>query len=288
MLDYKFSALAVVIGLALAGIFFWSPWAQDRSLDKLRSAGSIRIGYAIEAPYAYLKPGGEIAGSEVIVAQMISKQLGIAHIEWQVYEFNQLIPALRNGQVDAIAAGMFITPERARLVSFSEPTFHVRQGLLVFKGNPKKLHSYADAVVQPNIKIAVLSGSVEQQILHELGMSTERIIEVPDALTGQTAVETQTVDGFALSTISLRWMKLQNQQTNSEVAEPFTFAGKNQYLGYGAIVFRKEDTQLQTAWNAEMKSWIGSQQHLETIASFGMTLTEMPGTTTTQEILSTP
>ncbi|WP_369392660.1 hypothetical protein [Paraburkholderia kururiensis] len=39
---------------------------------------------------------------------------------------------------------MYITPERCKQVAFADPQYQIQDTLLVLKGNPKKLHSYAD------------------------------------------------------------------------------------------------------------------------------------------------
>ncbi|MBA1395015.1 transporter substrate-binding domain-containing protein, partial [Lactobacillus sp. XV13L] len=52
------------------------------------------------------------------------------------------IPLLKNGNVDAVIATMTITPERAKIVSFSQPYFQAGQSLLVARGS--KIRSYRD------------------------------------------------------------------------------------------------------------------------------------------------
>ncbi len=41
------------------------------------------------------------------------------------------------------------------------------------------------------------------------------------------------------------------------------------HTGYGALAFRPEDTALRDAINAELKGWLGSEEHLATVAPFG-------------------
>ena len=281
----------VIFIAAIAAVFLMViVLPRDNSLKKFQQAGVIRIGYAVEAPYAFLKAGGEVTGAEPEVAKIIVKRLGIDRIEWHLYEFNDLIPELEAGRIDAIAAGMFITSERAKHVSFSEPTFHVQEGLLVAAGNPLDIHSYEQAAKIPEIKIAVLTGSVEEVLLKQLGMNASQFIHVPDTLTGLKAVETGTADGLALSALSIRWLALQDQLERTEMAEPFEQANTetNRFNGYGAVVFRQEDEQLRDAWNKELQSFLGSPEHLKLIESFGFTTNELPGEMSTKEIIFRP
>lgn len=277
----------IIIGLVAAAIVFtivnWMVF-RDTSLTRIQESGSIRIGYAVEAPYAFLNPEGEVTGESPEVAKLIVSKLGISHIEWRLVEFDDLISELESGRIDVIAAGMFITPERSQHVNFSEPTFHVRQGLLVAKGNPKQIHSYQ----QSGIKIAVLAGSVEGDLLRHMGLPENQLQVIPDALTGQIAVESGLVDGLALSSPTIRWMVLQDQLGRTELVEPFEQPELTQQkrLGYGAFAFRKTNNQLLSAWNMALKALIGSPEHLKLISEFGLTEAELPGSITTQEILT--
>jgi hypothetical protein len=38
---------------------------------------------------------------------------------------------------------------------------------------------------------------------------------------------------------------------------------------YGALAFRPQDKELRDKVNAELKKWLGSEEHLRTVAPFG-------------------
>ena len=50
-------------------------------------------------------------------------------------EFDSLIVALQNGQVDAVIAGMTVTDERAEAVDFSTPYYTATQVMVVKDGS---------------------------------------------------------------------------------------------------------------------------------------------------------
>ena len=58
-------------------------------------------------------------GYDVQVAKYIASELGMA-LEVYSYEWDSLIPAVQSGAVDAIAAGMSPTAERAKEVDFTD------------------------------------------------------------------------------------------------------------------------------------------------------------------------
>jgi polar amino acid transport system substrate-binding protein len=271
-LRLRLLSLLILTGAIAAGIVMLYP--HDDSLKRLRKGGSIRIGYAVEAPYAMLRPDGSVTGESPEIAKVVAARLGIGRIVWRQVEFGSLIDELEAGRIDVIAAGMFITPQRARRVSFSLPTFTVMEGLLVLKGNPRQLHSYRQAASRPEIRIAALSGSVEQGILQRLGFVPPRLVLVPDALTGRVAVETGVADGLALSSPTVRWMALGEKLGTTEMAQPFE--SEHNGNSEGAFAFRKDERRLLAAWNAVLRDFIGSRQHLALIARFGFTGADLP------------
>lgn len=276
--------IVVLIVLSLSVIYL----LKDNSLTKTLENQTIRIGYSIEAPYAFVKPNGEVTGYTTMLAKEIADRLGIKNIEWRLLEFGSLLNEIESNKIDIIATGMFITNDRAKRVLFSEPTFYAKQGLVVAKGNPKKLFSYEQTLNIKNIKIAVLEGSIEESLLRELGFNEKCLVLVPDAQSGKIAVETGLADGFALSMPSLRWMTKNDTSNLIEMVVPFkqpTLA-LHKKIGYGAVEFQKNDIQLQTAWNKELKKFMGSPKHLEMLQKFCFSKDDLPGTISTDAILN--
>ena len=50
--------------------------------------------------------------------------------------FDGLLPALDSGQIDMVAAGMTVTPEREKNALFSDPYYSASQRIIVKKGSP--------------------------------------------------------------------------------------------------------------------------------------------------------
>jgi polar amino acid transport system substrate-binding protein len=277
-----------LIALSVSAILVGLWVARDQSLAEQQRDGTIRIGYAIEPPYALLKPGGEVSGAFPAAARRLAKELGIERIEWIQTDFDALIPGLDSGRFDVIAAGMYITRERAQRVAFSEPLLHVQQGLLVRAGNPLKLSSYQEAVSRPDVRLAVIAGAVEERLLRRMGIPENRIVVVPDASTGRVAVESGVVEGLALSSPTIRMMAARDELGQTTVAQPFeqpapAFTQEN---GYAAFAFRTADRQLLAAWNTALRSFIGSPEHLQLMTEFGFSEAELPGPMTMEEILA--
>lgn len=283
------AVLLGVAGLALL-LLAWPSVTGDRSLARIAARGVIRIGYAVEAPHAFVATGGDVTGHSPEVAKKVAAALGIARIEWVQTEFSALIPELENGRFDVVAAGLFITPERARRVAFSRPLFHAGQGLLVAKGNPQRLQSYADFARRPALRCAVVAGAVEEQLLRELGVPAHRLAIVPDARTGQLAVATALADGLALTAPTVRWLASNDKRGRTEIAAPFVQPSplQGRTFGYGAFAFRKDDRSLRAAWDGALAQLLAAPEYLQLAAPFGFGRAELPGAVTTQELVATP
>ena len=281
--------LVFIIGIIIfLCILFLTVWfiLMDHSLEQYQKSGVIRIGYAVEAPYAFLSETGEVTGESPETAKMIVSRLGIKNIEWRQTDSNSLIPELESGQIDVIAAGMFITPERAKLVNFSQPSIHVMQALLVLRGNPHQIHSYDQVLVDSSLKIAVLSGSIEERIMQNMKTPEDQLITVPDALTGKQAVLTGLADGLALSSPTINWIIMHDNLDEFETAQPFEQPQDNLITksGYVGFAIRKDETRLLKAWNAAMQDFIGSPEHLDIISRFGFTAEELPGSIRSEDL----
>ena len=283
----KYAAMLLLIALT-ATLAVGYQLVDSSPKTSINLVSSLKVGVAVEAPYVWFNKQGQLTGLEVEVVKKVAEQIGFATIEWQQTEFNLLIPEMNAGRFDMIAAGMFITRSRAEQLSFSQPTFHVRQTLLVRRENPRQLHAYEDIVSQPILKVAVLQGSVEHDMLTRLGLPAAQIVLVPDALTGRVAVETGLADCMALSLPSVDAMVKQQTLGLVEVAKPFyqPVLPDSAYQGYGAMAFRKTDTDLLNSWNQGLRTFIGSAEHRALLAEFGFGADDLPGRLTTAEIVA--
>lgn len=274
MKRYIFISFASILLLAvISTVLVLSPY-RDRSLDQLLEDGVIRIGYSLEPPYAFLAEDGTVTGESPEVARHIVDRLGIARIEWSLSDFSGLIDGLNSGQFDVIAAGMCITADRQKLVQFSLPTFTARPGLLAATGNPMNLTSYGDLMKRTDAKIAVLSGSVEEARLSSGDPDQPPLVRVPDARSGLQMLQAGAVDGLALTAPTVRWMA-RSDATDSTM--PIEFKDDSAMASLqGAFAFRKTDDQLYHAWNELLVGFVGTDEHLDVVAPFGFTRSDLP------------
>ena len=253
-------------------------------LDSLKSANKITVGIAGEQPYAFLDKG-KLTGEDPTVQQAIWNAVGIDNVEAKQVSFDALIPGLNAGDFDVIAAGMFINPDRCEQAAFSEPMYCAPNAFMVPEGNPDSLSDF-ESVAAAGIKLGVFSGAVEGDYATKAGVSGGNIVTVPDLATGVTQLEQGRIQAIALTSITLKWHLEQNPDTAAEVTEPFIpVVDGEEVLGCGAAVFRKDDTDLVEAFNAELKKLKDSGELTELIEPFGFGAETLPPDDVTTESL---
>lgn len=98
-----------------------APIAAADALDDVLERGSLRVGVAEFVPWTIKTPDGSLIGFEIDMARKIAADMGV-DADLRLYEWDEIIPALDAGEIDVIAGGMVMTPERALRVDFTRPT----------------------------------------------------------------------------------------------------------------------------------------------------------------------
>lgn len=118
-------------------------------------------------PFEFVPGGegviGEYDGIDMAIAKQIAEDNGKKAVIENM-EFDSLLIALKNGQVDAVIAGMTIDPERAEEVDFSIPYYNATQVMIV-----KEDSEIASAADMADKKIAVIQGYTGESCVKKLG-----------------------------------------------------------------------------------------------------------------------
>lgn len=259
------------------------PAHAETTLERIQRTGEIRIGYANEKPFAYSETDGSVTGESPEIVKAVFDQMGVRKVNAVLTEWGGLIPGLLAGRYDVIAAGMYVTPERAEQVLFTDPHYKLGDGLLVSKGNPKNLKSYEDFVRNKNTKLAVMAGTVQYRAARAAGVPENQILQVPNVIAQLQAVRTRRADAAAATLLTARELAEKGGAGVEVIAD---FDGGPDSVGYGALAFRKNDTDLRDAVNQVLKEWVGTEAHLKTVAPFGFDEANLPDKTAAELIAS--
>ncbi len=252
----------------------------ETALERIKAQGYIRVGFANEAPYGFATPDGKLTGEAPEVAKAVLAKMGITQVDGVLTEFGSLIPGLKAGRFDIIAAGMFINPKRCAEINFSEPSYGIGQAMLVTKGNPKGIADYSSFASNKDLKLAVMAGAVEAGYAKESGVPDEQLVTLPDQSSLLAAVQSGRADGAALTALSIADMAAKGEGVES--TKPFGEVAGKSVKGHGGFGFRKEDTDLYEAFQAELKTFIGSPEHIALVTPFGFGADYLPNKTMEQ------
>lgn len=114
-------------------------------------------------PFAYVdEKTGQPAGFDVDSMNWIAKNMGF-EVEHRPMAWDGIIPALLGKQIDMVASGMSITPERAQKIQFSDPYWTVARVFVV----PADSSLKASEILISPIQLGVQRGTSEANAIKQ-------------------------------------------------------------------------------------------------------------------------
>lgn len=110
--------------------------AQAMLPASVKGAGVLKVGTQISAPETFYAPGTtNLVGDETTLMRAIAAALGLK-ADFQVVQFDELIPGLTSNRFDLTIGAMNDTKARQATITFVD-YFNAGIGIVVAKGNPK-------------------------------------------------------------------------------------------------------------------------------------------------------
>ncbi len=162
------------------------------------------------------------------------------------------VPMLLNGNIDAVIATMTITPERQKVVAFSDPYFNAGQAIMVRKDS--KIKSVKD-LNKSGVRVLGVTGSNSEQNMKKAAPKA-KVVSLPDYATAMTALKTGQGDALTSDSGILYGLAYGDQKVKV-VGKTFTEEP------YG-IALDKNNPKLQKKVNQAIKKMRkdGSYDHL--------------------------
>jgi len=152
-------------------------------LDTIIRRGKILVGMDMSAPpFAYVDQKRQPAGSEVEVANLLAKDLGVA-LEIVPTSAANRVPYLVTGRVDVMMGAFSIFPDRAKAVWFSSPYGSAVSVILAPAGT--RITALGDLAGK---RIAVSRGTYTEQVLAAAAPKASRIMRFDDDAQAMAAV----------------------------------------------------------------------------------------------------
>ncbi len=148
---------------------------------------------------------GEYDGIDMAIVKQIGEDIG-AEIVIENMEFDSLIMALANGQIDASISGMTITEERKETVDFSIPYYRATQVMIV-----KEDSDITKAADMEGKKIVAIQGYTGEICVQEMGYEyeafkkgTEAVMELANGKCDVVVIDSATAESYIKGTEGLK------------------------------------------------------------------------------------
>lgn len=237
-------------------------------LQELIDQGYVEIGIANEAPYGFEDESGEVTGEAPEVAKEVFSRLGVPEVRAVVTEFGALIAGLNARRFDMISAGMFITPDRAQEVNFTDPDYCGLQSFAVAAGNPLGIETFDDVAANSDVTLGILQGAIEQDYAEAAGVPDGQIEVFPEVPDLYDALDAGRIDAVALTSITNAWQVRDNPDQESTPGFAPVVDGVEQF-GCGAFGFRFEDDELRDAFNDVLNEMQENDELLTIVQPYG-------------------
>ena len=137
------------------------------TLDSIYNKGKFVIGTTgTQPPYSMLqKDGSTVIGYEIDIAQNLADALGV-ELEVKVMTFEELLPAVNSGKIDAAMSGITMTVSRNTGVVFVGPYSFTGKSLIVTKKTLKKINKTNQENIG-ELKVSALKGSTSETFVKE-------------------------------------------------------------------------------------------------------------------------
>ena len=190
-----------------------APAAEDEAAEAPAAVtaqeGVLTFGTNAEfPPFEFVAANGVIDqydGIDMAIAKQIAEENGMtAAIENM--EFDSLLIALQNGQIDAVIAGMTVTDERKEAVDFSTPYYTATQVMIV-----KEDSDIAKASDMADKKICVVQGYTGETCVSDMGYDyeafkkgTEAVLELVNGKCDVVVIDSATAQKYVSDNAGLK------------------------------------------------------------------------------------
>jgi ABC-type amino acid transport substrate-binding protein len=237
--------VAAVAGLAVAPVDAASP-----TLERIRTAGTIRLAYREGAgPFSFKDRDGTVRGYSVELCGEVAKSIQAAlalpslKVDWVAVDAAERLDAVASGRADVECGTTTITLSRMEKVDFSVPIF-VDGGAVLVKAPADKTVRLADLKGR---RVAVIAGTTTEAALRkalDVIEAPATIVPVKTGEEGVAALVAGKVDGYAGDRVVLAGFKVRDPK-----ARDLAFVENDFSFEPYALVVRRDDPDFRLAVN---------------------------------------
>lgn len=221
---------------------------NDR-LERIKKKGVLTIASSNNQPYSFIDPEtGKLTGIDGDIINEVAKLLGINKVEMKYVPFDKLFTQIQeDDDIDMIVDATYITDERKKLVSFTDPWY--RDYDIFVTPKVSKITFKEDL---KNDVIGVQSGTIDVPFAEKLKQegTIKDYILFPDQLELLSAVNSGKIAAGISDAIVFPYLVQQNK--NLYLKSIYEDPSKLDLLGETGAAVRHNDTNLLNAVNAKV------------------------------------
>jgi len=221
---------------------------EKNRLEEIKGKGEIIVDSPLnDITYFYLDTKtNKITGIDADIITEIAKRLGINKVEIKESPFSDLLEKLNNdNNIDISAGGIYITPEREELVSFTEPLYKGSESIVV--PTFSKINFKSDL---KNAIVGVEKGTVFVTLTEKWKENNliKDIVIYETSADVLNAVNRNEIDAGIVDSVIVKYSLLKDKNLLIRMIKDYT----PEVYGTVGIAIRKNDTTLLNAFNEKI------------------------------------
>ncbi len=216
--------------------------ASNTANYNLVTGGKLIMGTNAEFPPFEYKEGGSVVGVDAGVMELVAKKLGLT-LEIKDMTFDSLPEALAGKNIDVIAAGFTIKPEREEKMDFTDTYYTAKQTVILKSDSP---YNSIEEMKDKNLKIGVQTGTTGMNDAAPVVTGEDNIVGYNNGSLAVEALLSGKVDAVIIDNNPAKEYKDQHGDDVKLLEDQFE---EEEY----AIAVRKGNKELQDAINKALK-----------------------------------
>lgn len=258
------------VSLVIALTLVFSAGSRADVLDEVLERGTLRVGVSLFVPWVMQDKTGQLTGFEIEVSRKLAQDMGVEP-EFRVYVWEDIIAALRAGEIDVIVAGMAITPARALQLNFSIPYVESGVGLATNTGMTRRIDDLRE-LNKPGVTVVTVADTLGFDVA-SLVFDQARVKAMATSDEAEQLVLSGEAHAYVASSVETNFLALENpDKVDAPLSRPLLVS----VAGMGVKKGEQELLNFLNAWiaartadkwlSATQKYWFGSLKWRDQVA----------------------